>query len=79
MKSSDSIAQLELVEKLSDEFEASEVNWKKWYKKSMLPNTSGWKCNNEDNVKIVNGIAELTMKHNADDQGNKVACLYRVY
>ncbi|WP_299556505.1 family 16 glycosylhydrolase [Seonamhaeicola sp.] len=57
----------ELVESLSDEFDKAEVNWEKWYRKNSLPNTTGWKWNNTDNVKIVDGIAELTMRHNEDN------------
>lgn len=57
----------QLVNVLSDEFNGSEVDWKKWYKTADLPNTSGWKWNNEDNANINNGIAELTMRHNANN------------
>nr|WP_281386205.1 family 16 glycosylhydrolase [Hyunsoonleella aquatilis] len=32
-----------------------------------MPNTTGWKWNNETNAKAKSGIAELTMRHNADN------------
>ena len=68
LKTSNEKDSWKMVEKLSDEFESPEVNWKKWYKNSYLPYTTGWKWNNKENVKIVNGVAELTMKPN---KGNK--------
>ncbi|XMO85888.1 family 16 glycosylhydrolase [Algibacter sp. AS12] len=66
-KTSDSLSSWKLVKSLSDEFDDSEVDWKKWYRKAELPNTTGWKWNNDANVKIANGVAELTMQHNTDN------------
>lgn len=61
----------ELVSDLSDEFDSDKINWKKWYKSSYLPNTTGWLWNNEENVKVVNGVAELTMRHNPDNKSKR--------
>ncbi|MBU2951001.1 family 16 glycosylhydrolase [Tamlana agarivorans] len=57
----------QLVDDLSDEFDSDKVDWKKWFQNSNLPNTTGWKWNNESNVKINNGVAELTMRHNENN------------
>lgn len=57
----------QLVNELSDEFNGNEVDWRKWYKTSNLPNTTGWKWENEANAVVNNGIAELTMRHNVDN------------
>ncbi|MGB5418707.1 family 16 glycosylhydrolase, partial [Algibacter sp.] len=67
VKTSDSSSSWKLVKSLSDEFDAKELDWKKWYKTDKLPNTTGWKWNNDANAKIVNGIAELTMRHNSNN------------
>ena len=61
----------QLVSSLSDEFNDSKVNWSKWYKDAYLPNTTGWKWNNEVNVNLVNGVAELTMRYNANNENDK--------
>ncbi|WP_162556016.1 family 16 glycosylhydrolase [Reichenbachiella versicolor] len=56
----------------SDEFNNSTPNWSKWIKTGNLPNTTAWKWNNQDNVKIKNNAAELTMRqnpNNANDGG----------
>lgn len=53
---------------ISDEFSEDTPNWKKWNKSSNLPNTTGWKWDNTNNVKINNGIAELTMTHNVNNR-----------
>ncbi|AUS05492.1 family 16 glycosylhydrolase [Pseudotamlana carrageenivorans] len=63
-------ANWELVNDLSDEFNTDEIDWKKWYKTDKLPNTTGWKWNNEQNVKLANGVAELTMRHNDNNQAD---------
>lgn len=57
----------ELVKNITDEFDGKNLDWKKWYKKKQLPNTTGWRWDNEQNVKIVDGIAELTMRHNENN------------
>ncbi|OWW24668.1 hypothetical protein B4Q04_15230 [Zobellia sp. OII3] len=51
----------------SDEFNKNDPDWAKWIQTGNLPNTSAWKWNNQKNVKISNGIAELTMRHNANN------------
>lgn len=71
LQTSNSNDSWELVSGLSDEFEIEKINWKKWYKNSYLPNTTGWLWSNEENVKVVNGIAELTMRHNYNNQSKK--------
>ncbi|WP_422360128.1 Ig-like domain-containing protein [Reichenbachiella sp.] len=48
----------------SDEFNGTSPDWAKWIKSGNLPNTSSWKWDNTNNVKVENGIAELTMRHN---------------
>jgi len=55
---------------ISDEFADDTPNWNKWIKSSGLPNTTGWKWDNQNNVKINNGVAELTMTHNAGNVPN---------
>lgn len=60
----------ELEESLSDEFNEATVNWKKWFKKNSLPNTTGWLWNNEENVKIIDGKAQLTMSHNSHNKAD---------
>ena len=51
----------------SDEFNAPTPDWSKWIKTGNLPNTTAWKWDNENNVKINNGVAELTMRQNANN------------
>ncbi|CAH8284228.1 glycosyl hydrolase family 16 [Mariniflexile fucanivorans] len=51
----------------SDEFNDSKPDWKKWIKTGNLPNTTAWKWDNSENVKINNGIAELTMRQNPNN------------
>lgn len=48
----------------SDEFNSSSVDWSKWIKTGNLPNTTAWKWDNAQNVKVNNGIVELTMRQN---------------
>ncbi|TXE10161.1 family 16 glycosylhydrolase [Seonamhaeicola algicola] len=56
-----------MVSSLSDEFNDAQVNWNKWFKTSNLPNTTGWKWNNTQNVILENGVAQLTMRHNKNN------------
>ncbi|NME67813.1 Ig-like domain-containing protein [Flammeovirga aprica] len=51
----------------SDEFNGATPDWSKWIKTGNLPNTTAWKWNNDDNVKIENGVAALTMRQNANN------------
>lgn len=51
----------------SDEFNNATPDWSKWIKTGNLPNTTAWKWNNDDNVKINNGVAELTMRQNPNN------------
>ncbi|TNJ42401.1 family 16 glycosylhydrolase [Tamlana fucoidanivorans] len=60
----------QLVKSLSDEFDGAKLDWGKWYKEDKLPNTTGWKWNNNANAKIENGVAALTMQHNADNESD---------
>ncbi|TYA92117.1 family 16 glycosylhydrolase [Seonamhaeicola marinus] len=71
LKTSKTTDSWKLVKALSDEFEGESVNWKKWFKKSNLPNTTGWLWNNEENVSLVDGKAQLTMKHNTNNRSDK--------
>lgn len=59
-----------LVNNLSDEFNTNQVDWSKWYKTERLPNTTGWKWNNSQNVVLKNGVAELTMRHNENNNSD---------
>ncbi|UXX79186.1 Ig-like domain-containing protein [Reichenbachiella carrageenanivorans] len=49
----------------SDEFNGGSPDWAKWIRTGNLPNTSSWLWDNTNNVKVEDGIAELTMSHNA--------------
>ncbi len=51
----------------SDEFDNDSINWSKWIKGGNLPYTTAWKWDNEANVKIDKGVAELIMRHNANN------------
>ena len=66
--SPDSSKKWKLQDNLSDEFNATTIDWnKKWLLKTDLPNVNAWKWNNESNVSIVNNAAEIKMCHNADN------------
>lgn len=64
---SDSTDTWHLVSSLSDEFDGVTPDWEKWNKTKTLPNTTGWKWNNDENVEILEGVAELTMRHNKNN------------
>lgn len=49
----------------SDEFTESAPDWKKWIRAGGLPDTSSWQWDNPDNVSIEDGVALLTLRHNA--------------
>ncbi|QQY82314.1 family 16 glycosylhydrolase [Tamlana sp. s12] len=52
----------------SDEFNNSTPDWAKWIKTGNLPNTTAWKWDNHQNVKISNdGVAALTMRQNPNN------------
>lgn len=53
---------------LSDEFNATTIDWtNKWTYNTNLPNVSAWKWNNAQNVKIVNKAAEIKIIHNTNN------------
>ncbi|MBD0401780.1 family 16 glycosylhydrolase [Flammeovirga sp. EKP202] len=51
----------------SDEFNGNTPDWSKWIKTGNLPNTTAWKWDNNNNVKIENGVAALTMRQNPNN------------
>ncbi|ANQ52367.2 family 16 glycosylhydrolase [Flammeovirga sp. MY04] len=54
----------------SDEFNGDSPDWAKWIRTGNLPNTTAWKWDNANNVKIVDGVAELTMRQNPNNQND---------
>ncbi|MDF1816637.1 MAG: family 16 glycosylhydrolase [Verrucomicrobiales bacterium] len=55
----------------SDEFNGHQPDWKKWIKQGGLPDTTSWKWDNVKNIAVEDGIAELTMRHNSDNESDK--------
>ena len=66
-KTSNAADNWQLVNNLSDEFNSATPDWNKWLKTQNLPNTTGWKWDNDKNAKIVNNEAQLTMRHNTNN------------
>ncbi|WP_136481987.1 hypothetical protein [Cognatitamlana onchidii] len=70
LKVSDRLASWTFVDNFLDGLETPEVvNWKNWFKKKQCCpiQQTGWKRNNTDNVKIVIGLAELSIHYNPDN------------
>lgn len=51
----------------SDEFSGEHPDWKKWMKAGNLPETSSWNWNNEANIKLIDGTAQISMQYDPEN------------
>lgn len=51
----------------SDEFSQDSPDWRKWVKQRGLPETSSWNWDNVDNIKLVDGRAEISLQYAPED------------
>ena len=54
----------------SDEFDGEKPDWKKWFKTKNLPDTTGWKWDNDNNVSHQDGSARITMRQNPQNSAD---------